>query len=280
MVSTGKFRLALIQMLVGADKAANVEKAVAKVAEAAANGATMIVLPECFNSPYGTQYFKQYAEPIPGPSTDALAAAAKQHKVHLIGGSIPHELNGKLFNTCVAFSPSGEVVAKHSKAHLFDIDVPGKIKFTESEVLSPGANIDHSTFTTDHCNVGLGICYDIRFAEMATLYAKKGCHLLVYPGAFNMTTGPAHWELITRSRALDNQLFAAVCAPARDTGASYVAWGHSMVVDPWGTVISSAQEEETIVYADIDMAKLHETRKMIPLTMQRRTDLYDTLAKK
>ncbi|XP_017278897.1 omega-amidase NIT2 [Kryptolebias marmoratus] len=187
-------------------------------------------------------------------------------------GSIPEEDCGKLYNSCAVFNPDGEMILKHRKIHLFDINVPGKIRFQESETLSPGSSL--STFDTPFCKVGVGICYDMRFAELAQLYGRKGCQLLVYPGAFNMTTGPAHWELLQRARAVDNQVFVATASPARDEAASYVAWGHSSVVNPWGEVISKAGAEETIIYADIDLQYLADIRQQIPITSQRRDDLY------
>ncbi|MEE6468314.1 hypothetical protein FKM82_008253 [Ascaphus truei] len=170
------------------------------------------------------------------------------------------------------------MLAKHRKIHLFNIDVPGKICFQESETLSPGDSF--SVFDTPYCKVGVGICYDLRFAELAQIYTKKGCQLLIYPGAFNMTTGPAHWELLQRARALDNQVYVATVSPARDDKASYVAWGHSTVVNPWGEVIAKANTEETITFTDIDLQYLAEIRQQIPIHSQRRLDLYSVEAKK
>jgi len=279
-MSASKFRLALIQMMVGANKPLNLHTASVKIAEAAAGGANVVVLPECFNSPYGTQYFKDYAESVPGgPSTEMLANAAKQHGVYVIGGSVPESNGDKLYNTCAVFAPTGELIAKHRKIHLFDIDVKDKIKFTESDVISAGADLSTSIFDTDKCRIGLGICYDIRFGEMAVLHAKKGCQLLVYPGAFNMTTGPAHWKLLCRARAIDNECYVAVCAPATDRNATYISWAHSMVTDPWGTVIGSAGEDERTLMVDIDLDKVREVRAMIPVHNQRRADLYDTVCR-
>uniref|UniRef100_A0AC11APJ0 Nitrilase family member 2 n=1 Tax=Ovis aries TaxID=9940 RepID=A0AC11APJ0_SHEEP len=192
--------------------------------------------------------------------------------------SIPEKDAGKLYNTCAVFGPDGTLLVKHRKLHLFDIDVPGKITFQESETLSPGDSF--STFDTPYCSVGLGICYDIRFSELAQIYAQRGCQLLVYPGAFNLTTGPAHWELLQRGRAVDNQVYVATASPARDEKASYVAWGHSTVVSPWGEVLAKAGTEETIVYADIDLKKLAEIRQQIPIFRQKRSDLYAVEAKK
>uniref|UniRef100_A0A6G1RQB3 omega-amidase n=1 Tax=Hypotaenidia okinawae TaxID=2861861 RepID=A0A6G1RQB3_9GRUI len=164
------------------------------------------------------------------------------------------------------------MLAKHRKVHLFDINIPGKIQFKESETLSPGNSL--SMFDTPYCKVGLGICYDIRFAEMAQIYGQQGCQLLIYPGAFNLTTGPAHWELLQRGRAVDNQVYVATVSPARDEKSSYIAWGHSTVVNPWGEVIAKAGAEETVVYTDIDMKKLAEIRQQIPILSQKRCDLY------
>ncbi|ESO89486.1 hypothetical protein LOTGIDRAFT_179029 [Lottia gigantea] len=267
-----EFKLALIQLAVGASKVENVKNAVKFIKEAAGNGAKLVALPECFNSPYGTNYFGEYAESIPGPSTDSLSQAAKDNQVFLVGGSIPESENGKLYNTSTIFNPQGELIGKHRKVHLFDIDVPGKIRFQESEVLTAGNTL--TMFNTPFCKVGVGICYDIRFAELAQIYTRRGCNLLIYPGAFNMTTGPAHWELLQRGRALDNQVYVATVSPARDEKASYVAWGHSTVVNPWGEVISTTEHQETIVYSDIDVEYAKQVRSMVPISTQRRDDLY------
>ncbi|CAB4066790.1 NIT2 [Lepeophtheirus salmonis] len=193
------FKLALIQLKVGRDKTLNLANASKAVATAASNGANVISLPECFNSPYGTGYFAEYAESVPqGPSCNALQSMASKNKVFLIDG----ELLGK-----------------------------------------------------------------------TQLYAGD-CRLIIYPGAFNMTTGPAHWELLARARALDNQLYVAVNSPARDPDAEYVAWGHSSIIDPWGRVISKAGVEEEIIYADINLAYVDEVRQSIPVHTQKRNDIY------
>ncbi|XP_061539774.1 omega-amidase NIT2 isoform X1 [Phycodurus eques] len=267
-----KFRLAVIQLQVGTVKADNLSRARRLIDEAATQGSKVVLLPECFNSPYGSGFFPANAEKIPGESTRLLSQAAKDNKIYLVGGSIPEEDAGKLYNSCMVFGPDGQLLVKHRKIHLFDIDIPGKIRFQESETLSPGNTL--SMFETPFCKVGVGICYDLRFAELAQIYSRKGCQLLLYPGAFNMTTGPAHWELLQRGRALDNQVYVATASPAMDESASYVAWGHSTVVNPWGEVISKAGGEETVIYADIDLQYLADVRQQIPITAQRRHDVY------
>lgn len=249
--------------------------------EAAKAGANMIVLPECFNSPYGCQYFPTYAEKIlpsppskeDSPSWHMLSSVAAETKTYLVGGSIPELEGKKYYNTSLVFSPTGELIATHRKTHLFDIDIPGKIKFIESDVLSPGNKVTIIDIP-EYGKIGLAICYDVRFPELAMIAARKGVFMFVYPGAFNTTTGPMHWTLQARARAMDNQIYVAMCSPARDMEATYHAYGHSMVVNPNADVISEAEEKEAIVYADIDGTKIAETRKGIPITTQRRFDVY------
>ncbi|KAJ6050110.1 uncharacterized protein N7446_005648 [Penicillium canescens] len=276
-------KLALVQLASGADKAMNLSNARSKVLEAAKAGARLIVLPECFNSPYGTSFFPKYAEtlhPSPptkeqSPSFHALSAIAVEANAYLVGGSIPElePSTKKYYNTSLVFSPSGALIGTHRKTHLFDIDIPGKIRFKESDVLSPGNQLTVIDLP-DYGKIGLAICYDIRFPEAAMIAARKGAFLLVYPGAFNTTTGPLHWSLLGRARAVDNQSYVALCSPARDLDASYHAYGHSLVADPSANILSEAEEKETIVYADLTNDAVANIRGSIPIYTQRRFDLY------
>ena len=259
-------KVGCIQLKVGLNKTENVSRALNKIREAKSKGAELISLPECFNSPYGTNYFPEYAEEIPGETTNLLSEIAKELKIFLIGGTIPERDGDKLYNTATIWGTNGELLAKFRKIHLFDIDIPGGITFKESDSLSAGDSL--AIFDVKDFKIGVGICYDIRFEvnlnsikmpikfknhfqELAKLYRKKGCNLLVYPGAFNMKTGPLHWELLARGRANDNQLYTAVVSPARDVEASYVAWGHSMCVDPWGKVLYQAEADEEVFIIDM-----------------------------
>ncbi|MCJ1404853.1 hypothetical protein MMC11_008079 [Xylographa trunciseda] len=281
-------KLALVQLAAGADKATNLSRTRSKVLEASRAGAKLIVLPECFNSPYGCQYFPSYAEtllPSPpsqaeSPTFHALSALASETNAYILGGSIPEFVpeSQKYYNTSLLFSPDGKLVATHRKVHLFDIDIPGKITFRESDVLSPGNKVTIVDIPP-YGKIAMAICYDIRFPELATIAARKGCFLLLYPGAFNLTTGALHWTLQARARAMDNQVYVALCSPARDMQASYNAWGHSMVVDPNAAVMVEAGEEEEIVYAELEEGKIEETRKGIPLYTQRRFDVYPDVSK-
>ncbi|KAI9040142.1 carbon-nitrogen hydrolase family protein [Aspergillus affinis] len=276
-------KLALVQLASGADKAVNLAHARRKVLEAAQAGAKLIVLPECFNSPYGTQYFPKYAEtliPSPpskeqSPSYHALSSIAAEAKAYLVGGSIPElePTTNKFYNTALVFSPTGALIGTHRKTHLFDIDIPGKITFKESEVLSPGSQLTMVDLP-EYGKIGLAICYDIRFPESAMIAARKDAFMLVYPGAFNLTTGPMHWSLLARARAVDNQLYVALCSPARDMSATYHAYGHSLVANPSAELLVEAEDKEDIIYADLDNETIQNTRKGIPVYTQRRFDLY------
>ncbi|KAK4526615.1 hypothetical protein GAYE_SCF26G4531 [Galdieria yellowstonensis] len=280
--SMNNFNIALCQILSTDNKEANIAKAVEAIEKAARKGAKLVVLPECFNSPYDNAAFPVYAEEIPEPGEHvsekfktcfALSEAAKKYQVYLVGGSIPERDGSKLYNSSPVFSPSGELLAKHRKVHLFDVDVPGGIRFFESDSLSPGNRI--TVVKTELGNIGVAICYDIRFPELSMAMAREGACIICLPAAFNMTTGPAHWELLMRSRALDNQLYVAACGPARNENASYQAWGHSMLASPWGDVVVSTEFQEDLLVAEVKKELVQKTRMSIPLSKQRRSDLYE-----
>ncbi|CED84183.1 carbon-nitrogen hydrolase [Phaffia rhodozyma] len=296
-IKASPFRLSLIQLGgTGANKQANLAHAKEMVLKAAKAGGGiknhLVVLPEVFNSPYAVPVFRKYAERIPkigsinsalttektaegGESVSMLSAVAKEAGVWLIGGSIPEidPETDSVYNTCTVYDPSGELVAIHRKVHLFDIDIPGKMTFKESDSLTGGRDI--TSFETPFGKIGLGICYDIRFPEMAAIAARQGCVALIYPAAFNMTTGPLHWELLQRARAVDNQVFVSMCSPARSSDLSaYQAWGHTSVYDPMGLQLATTDEKESIVHALIDPEVLITARKGIPVTVQRRFDVY------
>jgi len=287
MAQAGKriFRMAACQLLVGADKAANLQHAKQAIGTAASQGANVISLPECFNCPYSNDAFPEYAEDLTNavigaplensqaPSATLLSELAKEHKIYLIGGSLPEKEGDRLYNTCLVFGPQGQLLARHRKMHLFDIDVPGGIRFKESDTLSPGEQI--TSFDTEYGRFGLGICYDVRFPEYSQILAlEKGCDILCFPGAFNTTTGPLHWELLMRGRAVDNQTFVAAISPARNPQSKYQAWGHSMIVDPWGKVLSTCEEHESIVYADVNLDEVLKIRQAIPVRVQRQHQAY------
>ncbi|KAI9216167.1 nitrilase 2, partial [Blastocladiella britannica] len=277
------FKLALVQLRVTASKATNLERARSFILDAAKQGASVVVLPECFNSPYGTDHFPAYAEHVPsGESSVALSAAARDAGVYLVGGSIPELVVAEqedrrkktttYYNTSTVWDPQGKLLGIHRKVHLFDIDIPGKISFQESKILSAGSSL--TTIDTPNATLGLGICYDVRFPELSASLARHPttpANLLVFPGAFNMTTGPMHWELLARARAVDNQVWVAMCSPARVTDGApgdYVAYGHSLVVDPRGQVRGQLGSDEGVVVVDVDTDECAGIRAQIPVLKQ------------
>lgn len=234
--------------------------------------ADLVMLPEMWNGPYDARLFPTFAEPDGGPSWQFLSALAKETRVYLCGGSIAEREGKRVYNTSYVFDPEGRQIAKHRKMHLFDIDVTGGQRFFESDTLTAGNSV--TVFDTPFCRIGLCICYDFRFPELARLTVDAGAKVLLVPAAFNMTTGPAHWELLFRSRAVDNQVYTVGVAPARDPDASYRSWGHSIVCSPWGDVLMQADETETVRITALDLDRLEQVRKELPVLKQRRTDVY------
>lgn len=237
-------------------------------------GVDLVTLPEMFACPYETPNFPLYAEPEGGPSWQALSAIAKKYGIYLAAGSIPErDGEGRIYNTAYVFDRQGRQIGKHRKAHLFDIDVKGGQYFKESDTLTPGNHI--GCFDTEFGRIGLCICYDFRFPETARLMAQDGAKVILVPAAFNMTTGPAHWELMFRQRAVESQCYVIGTAPARDPQSSYTSWGHSIVVDPWGTIVTQMDEKEGVCVVDLDLDYVDRVRQELPLLAHRRTDLYE-----
>ncbi|KAE8422752.1 nitrilase family protein-like protein [Aspergillus pseudocaelatus] len=241
-------KVACIQIASGPDKTQNLGKAREKILQAASEGARLIILPEYFNSPYSTAKFREYAEPlsaslnsVKSPSFVALAQMAQDAGAFVVGGE-------------------RELLAFHRKMHLFDINLPGGMSFHESDTLSAGKQITIVNLE-GYGKIGLGICYDMRFVEPSTIAARRGAFDLVYPSAFNTTTGPLHCELLGRARAVDNQVYSIMCSQSRDSHSSDPAWGYSMVTDSMGRVIAGTKESEDIVYALLD-----------PETIKRKSD--------
>jgi len=268
-------KTAIIQMAVGRDKAENIERAREKISGAASAGAELAILPEMFCCPYSGKYFRDFSEEDgPGGSAQAaLSAAASENGIVVVGGSIPERSGDTLYNTSYVYGVSGERLAKHRKAHMFDVDVKGKITFAESDYFSAGDKI--TTFETSFGVVGLCVCFDFRFQEIARMMALRGAFIIVVPAAFNMTTGPAHWETMFRQRAVDNQIFTVGAAPARDESGEYVSYGNSIAVDPWGEVIARCGGGECTLIFDVDAGLVGEIRSRLPIIGARRTDMYE-----
>lgn len=268
------FTVGVCQLGVVNDKKANIQKARNMIAEAAEQGSQLIVLPEMFNCPYQSELFSEYAETYPaGPTIDMLAECAAKHKIILVGGSIPeHDETGKIYNTSFIFDEQGKLIGRHRKTHLFDVDIKDGTVFQESKTLAAGDS--RTIVNTSLGKIGVAICYDIRFPEMARAMVLEGAQVLVYPAAFGPVTGPAHWELLLRARAVDNQVFIIGAAPALNAAAEYKAYGHSLVVDPWARVLAMAGKEETVITTKIDFRTTERVREELPLLRHRRLELY------
>ena len=266
-------KVAAIQMPTVKDKMQNIRTAGTYMEKIKVEQPDFVILPEMFCCPYQTENFPIYAEKEGGPSWQAMSDYAGKYHIYLIAGSMPEvDEAGNVYNTSYIFDRDGKQIGKHRKAHLFDINVKNGQYFKESDTLTSG---DHATvFATEFGKMGVMICYDIRFPEFARTMALDGARMIFVPAAFNMTTGPAHWELTFRARALDNQIYMLGCAPARDTQAGYISWGHSIVTDPWGKVMKQLDEKEGILIEEIDLDREDQIREQLPLLKHRKSEMY------
>ncbi len=265
-------KVALIQLASTDDKEYNLAHARDMIAEAAKGGTDIVCLPEMFCCEYRNKSFIANQEPYGGPACRMLSKAARDNGVWLIGGSIPESDGGKLYNTSFVFNRQGGLAARCRKSHLFDIAVKGGQHFKESDTFTPGDEV--VTFDTEFGKLGLCICFDMRFPELARIMALDGAWAVFCPASFNMTTGPAHWEIMFRSRAVESQVYTLGCAPARDVDGSYVSYSNSIIVHPWGNVIERADAEECILRAEITREEAEAIREQLPLMSARRTDMY------
>lgn len=266
-------RVAVVQMNSRDDKAANLAKAEALLDEAAARGAEFAVLPELWTYLGPKDRHARVAEPIPGPTSDLLAQIACRHRLWLVGGSYLESAPGqpRLFNTCLAFSPDGEIVARYRKLHLFDVDVGG-YSYRESATMAAG---DEAVLAElSGVKVGLTICYDLRFPELYRRLAVGGARIITVPSAFTRETGKDHWEVLLRSRAIENQVFILAAAQVGNHPPGRACYGNALIADPWGVVLARAGYQECVVTADLDLEYQEQVRKELPSLEHRRTDLF------
>ncbi|MDL2246418.1 carbon-nitrogen hydrolase family protein [Methanobrevibacter sp. OttesenSCG-928-K11] len=274
-----KLKLALCQIKVADNKEQNVEKAVEMISTSADKNADIAVLPEMFNCPFQNDKFIEYSEEEENsPTLEAISKIANEKNIYVLAGSIPEKVIGedskeKIYNTSFFFDDNGKIIAKHRKMHLFDIDIPEKgVHSKESEVITPGDKF--SVIDTKFGKIGMALCYDVRFPELAMLMALNGAKILFYPGAFTLVTGAAHWELLFKSRAVDNQVFCVGVSPATNEDLKYHAYGHSIVVNPWGDILIEAGSDENLLFQEIDLEEVDKIREELPTLKNRRSDLY------
>jgi len=267
-------RLACIQLTAGSDKAANLEQAERLVARAVSLGAELVVLPEKWNLVGDAEALHEGAETLErGESVQAMAAWAKRHGVVLIGGSIAERREGreKLSNTSLVFDAAGVLIARYRKLHLFDVEIAGQT-YRESESEEPGDEV--VLCEAAGWKIGLTICYDLRFPELYRLLALAGAELAAVPANFTLRTGMAHWHALLRARAIENALYLAAPGQIGEPIPGRPSYGHSLVVDPWGTVIAEAPDSETVVVAELERSRVGEIRSRLPVLAQRRPEVY------
>jgi predicted amidohydrolase len=272
-----QIRAACVQFSARADKSENVALMAPLVAEAAERGADIVLLPEKWNAWMDGPRLRPLAERIDsGETVDAMAGWARELGINLVGGSIAIAADDETVqNVSIAFDRRGNQVAAYTKIHLFDVDVGG-FSYRESDGTAPGSEL--VTAELDGITVGLTVCYDLRFPELyRALALDRGARILTIPSNFTLHTGMAHWEVLLRARAIENQAFVlATGQHGTPGGLDKPSYGHSMIIDPWGTVLAQAPDGDGVIVADLDLAAQAAIRERLPALLHIRPDLYQT----
>jgi predicted amidohydrolase len=265
------FTIAVGQWPVEREKDRNLERAEEFLRGAAESGASLCLLPEMFQTPYELPLMRSSAEPANGPTLGRIRGLARDLRVHVVAGSFCEEDGGRLFNSSFVVGPGGEILGAHRKIHLFDVSLPD-VQVKESDVFTPGDR--PLVLDLPFARLGVAICYDARFPAIFRHFEERGVEVVALPAAFSRTTGAAHWHVLMRSRAVDHQVYLAAACPAPAPGSSYAAYGHSLVVDPWGKVLAEAGEGAERILVRLGAERLARVRRELPLLAHRRPDLY------
>lgn len=273
-------RAAAIQMNSTGDRPRNRATAERLLRAAAADGATLAVLPEKWNLLGTPEQLAAGAEPLDGPSTTWARELARELGIDLVAGSIverrepdpAHSAGGKHLNTSVHVGPDGELKAVYRKLHLFDVEVAG-VAYRESDGEDPGEEIVTTTLQ-DGTDLGMAICYDLRFPELFRILALAGARVLALPSAFTLATTRDHWEILLRARAIEDQCFVVAANQIGEHAPGKASGGRSMVVDPWGTVLATAPDDEGYALAELDFARQDAIRTRLPALAHRRPSAY------
>jgi len=267
---------AVAQMTVTSDLAANIKQANSLVEKARAEGASMVFLPEAADFiGESREQTSQMSQPVAGSTVTAFREMAQKHGLWLsLGGLHIREREGKkTSNTHLLVNTDGEIVATYAKTHLFDACVPGKFNLKESDYVAAGTVLAPPV-ETPLGQLGLGICYDLRFGEHSQALARAGAQLLTFPSAFTVATGQAHWEALLRARAIETQSYVIAAAQTGQHNSKRSSYGHAMIVDPWGVVAAEVKEGVGVALAPIDLVKVARIRREMPVQHQRRPELY------
>jgi nitrilase len=272
-------KLGLAQLNSRQNKDLNLAAAGEAITKLAAQGADLVMLPEVSNFHGLDADYAEAAEPIPGPYTEWCSAQARKHGIFLHCGSFAERRAGegagglgRVYNTSVVFDRQGAELARYSKIHLFDAITPDGLEYKESAAFAPGNEV--VTCDCDGVRFGLTICYDVRFPELYHALADKSAQVLLVPAAFTIPTGIAQWEPCLRARAIENGCYAAGCGQWGRYARGRENYGHSMVVDPWGTVIAQCRDGVSALVADLDLDYLEAVRQRLPIQRHRRRDLF------
>jgi predicted amidohydrolase len=270
---TDRLRVACVQINSSTSKAENLERMEPLVARAAATGADLVLLPEKWNGLGSHEVLLDVAEPLDGGETvDAMSGWARTHGITLVGGSIVERREGreKLSNTCPVYDPEGELVVVYRKIHMFDVEVGGVV-YRESDSEEAGDGL--TSLDVEGWQVGLTVCYDLRFPELYRILAVEGADLITVPAAFTLHTGKDHWELLLRARAVENQCFVAA---ANQWGVvnGKPSYGRSSIIDPWGVVLAQAPDEDCVISAELDRAHMERIRSSLPALANRQPAAY------
>jgi deaminated glutathione amidase len=264
-------KIAALQMVSTPDVARNLARAEALIARAAGGGARLVALPEyfCLMGPRDDDKLAIAEVDGQGPIQDFLAAQAARHGLWLVGGTLPIRAAapGKVRNACCVWGPQGQRVARYDKIHLFAFD-NGREHYDEGRVLEAGS--EPVAFEAEGLRVGLSVCYDLRFPELYRALMQPPCDVLVVPAAFTYTTGQAHWDLLLRARAGENQWGVLAAAQGGTHESGRRTWGHSQVIDPWGQVLALREEGEGVAIAEVDLARRDAVRRQLPALAHRR----------
>ena len=274
-MTRNEIKVAAVQLISGPDAVANVDAAIALIVRAADEGATYIQLPEYFNYVGSSKNFNSISEQIPGPTTRRLGEIARTRRVTIHLGSMLEvsPVAGKFYNTSVVLNGAGMVAATYRKVHLFDVDVPGEVVHRESDLTVPGQQLVLAQLP--EFQLGMSICFDLRFPEMYRQLAARGATVFAIPSAFAVATGKAHWDVLVKARAIENHAYVVAAAQVGTTVEGVSTYGHSMIVGPWGEVLAeSFTDGEDVLVAAIDINEVVRRRSQIAVLDMRRLDLY------
>ena len=269
-------RAAVVQINSTADRARNLEAAEGQVRAAAADGATLVVLPEKWPLMASGEVLAEGAESITGPAITAARSWASELGITLLAGSFTeHQGHGRPSNTSLLIDPEGEIVATYRKIHMFDVDVGG-VSYRESEFEDAGEDVVVAGLAEQR--IGMAICYDLRFPELFRALVERGATIFTLPSAFTATTGRAHWEVLLRARAIENQTFVLAAGQVGHAAPKFDSWGHSMIVDPWGRILAGFERgADGYAVADLDFAEQARIRADLPALVNRRPELFTSI---